>query len=321
MELWNKYLEYHPEIFSRLDSIDKTSRDKFLKKFKSEKDKSNFLSTLAELSFSEFFSKLKFEVEYDKSYGKFTPDLTITKDNSQVIVEVVKLNPTEKDTLRNDFESYLFDEIQKIEIGCWLEINFEEQYFDVALYNKEIIVKEVLEWLTTNCEVGNQIRLYENFVFKIIKVDKKYKHVCVMGNANSIDIDIRRLESDNSRFIKKIGKYQKLIAEFSLPYILCIKIDFHAAISEIQMFWTLYGDLSSYFDLEIHHCELNGVYYTDKDSENLSGVFLMVGDKIFYFHNFKETRLKEDIKIEFLKYQYHCNTSSKLIYLQLVPKI
>lgn len=318
--MWNKYLEYHPEIISRLDAIDDVSKKKFVKKLRNEKDKNNFLSMLAELSFYEFFAKLGFEVSYDKTYGKPTPDLTIVKDKSQIIVEVVKLNPTEKDMMRNDFENCLFDEVQNIKVGCWLEMRFKDEYFDVNLYDKETIVKKLSEWIVYNCKEGNQITIENNFTFKIIRVDSKYDHVCLMGNSNSIDIDERRLNADNSRFIQKIGKYGGLIDNLSLPYILCIKIDFHAAIGEKDMFWTLYGDLVFHFNYQICHSELNGVYYLNVLSKNLSGVFLLVGDKFFYFHNFKENRLNSTVKKEFLVYQYYCETFSKLNYLTLIPR-
>ena len=320
MELWNKYLGYHPEITSRLEDIDNISKKRILKKLKNEKDKKNFASTLTELSFYEFFQKGGFQVEYDKPHGKFTPDLTITKNNRQLITEVVRLNTTEKDTLRNDFEYDLMEEIEMIAIGCCLQIDFVEEYFDASLYNKNDITEKVKEWIKENCKEGRELKVFDNFIFRVLHVAQELEHVCVMGNVNSIDIDTRRLNADNSRFIQKIGKYESLTNNLSLPYVLCIKIDFHAAIGEKEMFWTLYGDLVFHYNFHIYHSELNGVYYVNELSKSLSGVFLMISDKFFYFHNFKENRLDENIKAEFLKYQCYCETFSKLNYLQLVPK-
>ena len=320
MNLWEKYLGYHPEIISRLDLIDEASRAKFLRRMKSEKDQSNFSSTLTELSFYEFFQKQGFEVEYDKTHGKFTPDLTLKRDNNQIIAEVLKLNTTEKDTGRNHFESLLIEEIEKIEINCWIQIDFKEEYFDTSLYSYEEIANKLADWLVDNCVIGNKITFFDIFTFEIIGVYKKFTHVCVMGNVNSIDIDTRRLNADNSRFIQKIGKYDELISETSLPYLICIKIDFNAAIGEREMFWTMYGDLVFHHDYHIYHSELNGLYYTNTLTKTLSGVVLMVSDKVFYFHNFREYKLWKNAFDNLIAFQFSCETFNKLTYLRKVYK-
>lgn len=320
MSLWKKYLGYHPEILSRLDMIDGVSREKFLKRMKSEKDKSNFSSTLTELSFYEFFQKQGFNVEYDKKHGKFTPDLTVSKDNNQIIAEVLRLNTTEKDTERNDFEIQLIEEIEKIKINCWIQIDVEEEYFDTSLYSHENIVKNLADWLIDNCVVGNKVTFFDIFTFEVKGIDKKFTHVCVLGNFNSIDIDTRRLNAGNSRFIKKIGKYDELINGTCLPYLICIKIDFHAAIGEREMFWTMYGDLVFHHNYHIYHSELNGLYYTNALTKTLSGIVLMVSDKVFYFHNFREYKLWKNAFDCLIAFQFSCETFNKLTYLRKVFK-
>ncbi len=324
MELWNKYLEYHPEFLTRLDLLEKRSKDRFIKRLKNEKDRNNFLAVIAELNFYEIFKEKGFAVEYDKEYVltkdflKCNPDLTIIKNGKTIIAEVVYLNTTNKDSIRNEFENYLLEELQKIQIGCCIHIGFKEEYFDVEAYEKEDIIKQFADWIPNNCVLGNELVVLDNFVFTVSSVNESYEHILVMGNANSIDIDTRRLNSENSRFINKIGKYNHLINELNLPYIICVKIDFHAAINEKEMFWTLYGDLVFFEDLQIYHSELNGVYYLNEYASNLSGVLLLVNNKVHYFHNYRQQRLGEYAITQLQDLQYHCETFNILKYLQRV---
>ncbi len=318
MELWNKYLEYHPEIITRFDAIDEVSKNKFIRKLQSEKSKSNFSSTLTELSFYEFFRNNGFNVEYEKLLGGLTPDLTISKKGELIIAEVLKLNTTEKDTVRNEFESLLLEEIEKIKIGCWVQINFKEDYFDTVQFNQEEIATTFYEWLKSNCIAGKEIELFNFFTFKVIRVDKKYDHVCVFGNVNMIDIDVRRLNSDKSRFVQKMSMYNDLIQEKSLPYLICIRIDFHAAIGENEMFWTMYGDVVSHLNFGIQHCELNGFYYKNDLTKNLSGVLLMISDRVFFFRNFRQDKLFKEALDILMRFQFYNSVESKLTYLRRV---
>jgi hypothetical protein len=326
MTLWEEYLSYHPEFETRLIAIEKIARDKFIRKLKKEKDKENFLSIITEFQFYEFLVSKEFNINLEKEYflenskSKYTPDFTISKYGQSIIVEVLKLNTTAKDKIRSDFENYLFNQLDSIRKGCWLQIDFIEEYFDVELYSKEKIVEEVSVWLENNFYLNSEILLYDNFKFTITKVDNKLEHVCVQGNANSIDIDIRRLNSPNSRFVDKINKYSELIINSTLPYIICLKIDFTAAIGENEMFWTMYGDLLFYQHLNKFESTMNGFYYTNENAKgSLSGILLMINNKITYYNNYSfQNKLDFKIKKEFLEYQFFGETFSKLVYLRRV---
>lgn len=328
MTLWEKYFDYHPEILLRIEAIDKKTKEKFIRKLKLETDKDNFLSTITEFQFYEFLIKEGFVVEFEKEYTfdnkalKFTPDFTVSKQGQSIIAEVLKLNTTEKDKKRNDFESFLLDGIQKNTAKCCVQVELIEEYFDVELYDKDSILAEVSSWLKSSYELNEELVVRDNFKFKIISIDEKYEHTLVFGNVNSIDIDTRRLNSINSRFVSKIEKYDRLIAEMDMPYLICLKIDFHAAINEKEMFWTMYGDLIFHEYIPKYVSELNGLYYRNETAKrNLSGVVLMISNQIYYFNNyFLSNRLKQEIRDEFLKYQFLGETFNKLVYLKEVPK-
>lgn len=328
MTLWDQYFEYHPDILLRIESIDKLSKGKFIKKLKLEKDKENFLSTIAEFQFYEFLINEGFSVDFEKEYvlnsgeTKLTPDFTILKDSQSIIVEVVKLNTTEKDRIRNDFENYLLEGVEKNAAKCCVKLTLENEYFDAQLYDKELIVSEVSKWLSSNLELEAELILHENFRFRILSIDEKYEHTYVVSNFNSIDIDTRRLNSDNSRFVNKIEKYTSLIDELRMPYLICIKIDFHAGINENELFWTMYGDLLFHEYVPKLESELNGLYYKNEVAKrNLSGVLLMINNQFKYYNNyFLQNRLRTSIKKDFLRYQFFGETYNRLVYLSKITK-
>jgi hypothetical protein len=107
-----------------------------------------------------------------------------------------------------------------------------------------------------------------------------------------------------------------------IPYLICLKIDFHAAINEKEMFWTMYGDLAFHEYIPKYVSELNGFYYQNEFAKkNLSGVVLMINNQIYFFNNyFLSNRLDHEIRDGFLKYQFFNETFNKLVYLKEVPK-
>jgi hypothetical protein len=322
MELWNMYLGYHPEILDRLDKLDKRTKDRFTRKMKNEKDENNFSSILTELSFFETFIEKGFSVELEKEYvnlqgKKFTPDLTLSKNGQSIIAEVVRLNPTKQDDIRNKFESALIEKLEKIEFGCWLQVDFVQEYFATENYDVEEIVRQVSGWILKNDIVNAQLTVENNFTFKINRIDKKLSHVCVLGNANMIDIDTRRLNSLGSSFVKKISKYSEFLNDLEIPYLVCIKIDSLAGIDKDEMFWTMYGDLVFYQHLNFYESRLNGIYYSNKDAmKYVSGVVLMIGNRIHYYHNYGQHKMTESIKKELMSHQYFGEVIKTLVYLR-----
>lgn len=326
MTLWDKYLEYHPDLIGRLERIDIKSKNRFTKKLKREKDRNNFIATITELQCYEFFLESGFKVEFEKSYqfkgNKLTPDLTINKDDQEIIVEVVRLNPTAKDSKRNNFESSLLEKIEELKKKCIVKIDFIDEYFDPNQYDESTIVKDLEVWLESNFFLNSKIILHENFQFEIINTDEVYDHTCVYGNFNTIDIDPRRLKSDKSLFVSKLEKYDQLIHELNLPYLIFIKIDFHAGINENEMFWTMYGDSLFYDYLNKYESELNGLFYTnEKAKNNVSGVLLIVGDKKYYFKNFYLlNKLSSKVGEELSEMQFMSSIQNRFVYLKEVKK-
>lgn len=305
-----------------MNRLDKRSKEAFTKKLKNEKDESNFSAILTELGFFEHFASRGFSVELEKEYSdserfNYKPDLTLTQNGQSMIAEVIRLNPTKKDDVRNRFENELMEKLETIQAGCWLQIDFTEEYFDATGYDINGILCEVRSWIVQGKSVGARLVVANNFNFEIVRIDPKLSHVCVLGNANSINIDTRRLNSAGSGFTKKISRYLKLISENQLPYLICLKIDFHAGIDQDEMFWMMYGDLEFHQHLNLYLSKMNGVYYVNSDARNyLSGVLLMVGNSIFYYHNYGQHKLFRSIENELISNQYFGKTPNKLIYLR-----
>ncbi|MES2850868.1 MAG: hypothetical protein V4685_17540 [Bacteroidota bacterium] len=328
MTLWEKYLEYHPEFLERLNSIEDNAKKKFMKKLTRENDKENFLSIVTEFQFYELFSNRGFEIQMEKEYmldygkSKYKPDFTIKKHEHKIIVEVLKLNMTNKDRKRSDFENRLWEEVENIQISCGVKMDFLDEYFDVSLYDEKEIASDFSSWLSQNCVLNAEVILYENFKFTITSITQKHQHVCIIGNSNSIDIDIRRLNSLNSEFVKKFQKYSSLIDNLNMPYIICLKIDFHAGINENELFWAMYGDLLFYQHLNKYESEMNGFYYTHINAvKHVSGVLLMLNNKTYYYNNFSlYNKLDDKIKTEFTKEQCVSSIFNKLVYLRAVSR-
>ncbi|QNA44958.1 hypothetical protein [Lacibacter sediminis] len=326
MTLLEKYQENHPDLNERLERIDEKSRKKFIKKLKREKDKSNFIAIVTELQCYEFFFNSGFKVEFERGYSvgskRLTPDFTISKNGQDAIVEVVRLNPTEKDSKRNNFESLLMEGIEELKKKCVIKIDFINEYFDEDLYDIKSIVNDLEIWLEQSFYLNSKITLCDNFRFEIIDINDIYDHACVYGNFNSIDIDPRRLKSDKSLFVSKLEKYDELIQHYNLPYVVFIKIDFHAGINENEMFWTMYGDSLLYDHLNKRESALNGLFYANKiGKENVSGVLLIVGSKASYYKNFYFlNKLSKEIDDEFGKMQFFSDVPNKFVYLRGVRK-
>jgi hypothetical protein len=123
-------------------------------------------------------------------------------------------------------------------------------------------------------------------------------------------------------FVSKLEKYDKLIREYNLPYLIFIKIDFHAGINENEMFWTMYGDSLFYDYLSKYESDLNGLFYTnEKAKENVSGILLIVGNNNYYYKNFSFlNRLTGKMDGDLSKMQFFSNIQNKFVYLRKVRK-
>ena len=75
--LLEKYIEFHPDFISELKQLSKTNKEKFIREFKKEEDKTNFLSRISELRFAEFLERESINYEYEPTIEGKTPDFKL----------------------------------------------------------------------------------------------------------------------------------------------------------------------------------------------------------------------------------------------------
>ncbi len=287
------YEEYVSEDFeSDLLVFNEHTRKKILNKLRKEKNKMNFLSHITEVKFGLFYAQNGAMTEYEKKYkigdSIQEPDWTITLGDQTFISEVLRLNPTQKDQNRNDFDKQLINKIEQIEGNYFLQVDFENEYFQIVDYDLNSIIEELKSWFSEKRNLLDQITLFNNFTFTIIKEHTSHNYILASGNVNLIEIDKRRLESSNSEFYKKIDKYTKLIEVKVCPFIISIDIDFVNGLDEEDVSSFLYGRgiddrviNSVYTDLS------TGLFYNNTNAQKyLSGVMVRRHKTHTYFHNY-----------------------------------
>jgi len=230
--LLDLYCSYHPEFLKSLEVFSELNKKRILRILNNEKDKMNFLSTIAEIQFGLLFVKLGLEIEYDKKYpNNQKPDWSILVLDSNILAEVYRLGKSKKDQARSDFEYPLMKKIEKLSHRYLIKMTFLDEYFDTAKFNPQIIVNELDTWLTNaSRNKGETIILQDNFLFEIRKTITPKNHLYCIGNVSSIEIKQEKLEQieklNPNEISKKLTKYISLISENHLPHILCISIDF-----------------------------------------------------------------------------------------------
>lgn len=292
--LFDEYIKYHPNLSYTLDLFNNQDKMRIYKRLQNEKDRNNFISTISEIRFGEFFRSLDFQVDYDKLFEtKQRPDWTITLKNSMAICDVYRLGKSQIDQIRNDFENSLFQRIETIEGNCCIKIGFLNEYFEPKNYDIDQIFSGFQCWFNASeREKGEIITLFENFEFEIFQSHTKRKHLTCVGNANSINIKPFKLKQHPdlcpNELTKKLYKYKNLIECLNTPYFICVDIDFESGFehedfeeyfrgSQVEFidYGSLLGNLEQFRHLGKQWTEL-GVFYSNLQ---LSGIITLYNGK------------------------------------------
>lgn len=312
MTLVEEYISGWKDFESELLIFNEQTRKKILNKLRKEENRMNFLSRITEVNFGLFYAQNGAMMEYEKKYKirdkKQEPDWTLTLNDQIFISEVLRLNPTKKDQDRNDFDDQLISQIKQIEGNYYLQIDYKNEYFQPTDYDLDSIVNDLTLWFSENRSLSDQITLFDNFTFTIVKVNTDHKNVLGIGNFNSVNIDKRRLESSNSEFYKKIDKYAELIKDTRMPFIISLYTDPVNGIDADDVSSFLYGRSiddrvtnSEYTDLT------TGQFYNNINAKKyLSGVMLKHHSTYTFFYNYSEENKLNAANRDFLK-----NLSSK----------
>lgn len=316
MTYFERYITGWTDFLPSLNIFGKQTKKKLVKELKSQNDELNFLSKISEIRFGLFYAQHGAQLDYEKKYKLdhklLTPDWTIHLNKQTIITEVVRLNPTLKDHKRNTFELDLINKIEQIKERYWLVLNFRKEYFDPLSFDHEEIVSSLRNWLSNKRKVGDQITLFDNFIFTIEKTNTTAEYVCIAGNTNQINIDTKRLEgngitANKSEFYKKIDKYAELIKTEDIPFIVSLYVDFLSGIDEEHLRKFLYG--SSIDDRVSHsiYTDLSsGLFYSDENAKDLlSGVLLRSNNQHMFFPNHSlSNKLNKENKKFFSNFAY-----------------
>ncbi|WKN32082.1 hypothetical protein PZB74_01775 [Porifericola rhodea] len=298
MSLYEMYISGRKSFETELQVFNDQTKRKVLNKLRKERNRMNFLSHITEINFGFFYAQNGALLEYEKKYrvdGKINePDWTIYLNGQVIIGEVLRLNLIHSEQSIKEFEEQLVNRVKQIKGNYCLQIDYKNQYFLPSDYNLDFIIEELVKWLTEPRSLMDQVVLFDNFSFKIVKVDTALDNIIVSSNVGLINIDKRRLESKNSIFNQKVNKYVDLINSIRLPYIINLYIDPDSGIDEIDVFSFLYGKTIDDRTINSIYTDLNtGLFYSDNKSiKYLSGVLLRYNNTHIYFHNYyKDNKL------------------------------
>ncbi len=212
----------------------------------SETSRTQFLSTISELTFGEIFHQLGLKIIYEKKYyNRQTPDWTIINGSEHAICDVYRLGKSNKDQKRSDFENTLIEKVKLLNFSYIIKIIFIDEYFDTYKYSIDYVVEELEQWLNHSTKkVDEELLVSELFIFKIFHITDNEGHVQCIGNNNSIDykpqklIQYKHLKNLNE-ISKKVNKYDSIILTSDLPYFIAIDIDFISGFN--------FDDFTNYF--------------------------------------------------------------------------
>jgi len=287
-----------PELVATFNKFGERYNIPVAKKLKSIKDRDEFLAEIIEYRFGVLFGALFENVEHERKVfpgSPFTPDWTITSGSQLVVAEVIRLNPSQGDSLEMKLTDALMNSLNTI-LGDYLvqlKYNYEE-IKDLPI-DQEYFKSQVREWILTDPSIGS----YMTFNSKINVVVKKKNVGLTKVNAISsfrrINFDYRRLTGENSRLFSKL-KYAGAVNKHELPYIICMHLSFESWFKPEDMYEKLYGP-SAVFEADRpfkefypgaeFHTFADGLYYSNETIKNcVSGIIIYYHQGFTFFPNY-----------------------------------
>ncbi|QWX84668.1 hypothetical protein H0I23_03200 [Cellulophaga sp. HaHaR_3_176] len=214
-EIAKKILNNKSDYRRNLEFLDLKYNGLFSRKLTKEKNEINILSLFSEMEFGYALNQLFSEVTYEPKINGKTPDWLVKSENQNIIFEVKKINPIEKELnnrinlfkkdeyLGNQHDSYVtsinnfIPQISKI-------TNKEKTYRDlITMDNYKLIICIDVINLQKDFITDNDLKEYLNFESKY-SILNGYREFC--ENVAGI---IGKPIFGNTVFIEnKIGKYK-----------------------------------------------------------------------------------------------------------------
>ncbi|AIZ41137.1 hypothetical protein [Cellulophaga baltica] len=281
--LLEKYIEQHPDFNSELEKLSGKNKEKFIRYFKNEKQKVNFLSLLSEFRFAQFLEGESFVYEYEPTIGLKTPDFAFELTNKNLVYfDVKRFNISDLDK-KNDKKLYDLAELLKtIEKPYYVYLEQIEKELDFDL---EITFEVIKKWLLhNNLNKGDSFN-YENLFRVEIGIENKNRnHVLYSYICKNPNIHISKLASD---VLSKVRTYQKDIIDNGLPFFVGIDLTSDTLKDPLDYWIQFLGGSSMNNDTSIDS------FYTNSEFNGLTGLLIKYCDQFYWLNNPKNnTQIK-----------------------------
>lgn len=275
MELLEKFYDSNKKFKYEIESFIEPFKSIFLKKLCNEKNEMNFLSTISEFSFTQFFLSNNFDIAYEPKLNGKTPDFLI--NDFSAICEVKKFNISEFDQNNGDRLNELFTAIGKLESEIYVAI---QQLTTCLDFHTESVVNEFSNWLNFTKRDIRENFIYQNQIkLEILKVDTGYPKILSMISPENPKIHPFKIESD---ILEKLHKYEEISKK--QPFIICVDLSFDTLRDPHDYWLKFLGGSCIEIDTNLESFFL-GEFYENINYNSLSGILIRYNLNFYWLKN------------------------------------
>lgn len=295
-DLLDRFIDSNPRFNDDLNQLSDQSKEKFLRKFKKEKQEKNFLSTISEFRFCQFIESEGFEYAYEPKIGEKTPDFLFKIKNEKTIYfDVKRFNTSDFDST-NRRKLYEFCEklksiqkpyyIQVEHISDKIESNIDEAFFKAE------------KWILDETRRKNDFYILNpDLKIEIIKTDGIKDNVLYLFSGNNPKIHISKPKSD---IIAKLQTYQNEIINKGIPFFVAIDLTFDTLKDPFDYWLQFLGGSSMDISTGAESFRL-GEFYKNEELNSLAGLLIRYNNEFYWVNN---PRNKTNIDFKNVKFEY-----------------
>lgn len=275
MELLEKFCDSNEKFKDEIFSLIEPFKSRFLKKLSNEKDKTNFLSTISEFRFTQFFLENNFDIAYEPKINGKTPDFLI--NDFSAICEVKKFNISEFDQNNSDRLYELFKAIGKLESEINVAIHQLTRCLD---FHTESVINEFSNWLNYTKRNIRENFIYQNQIkLEILKVETGHPKILSMISPENPKIHPLKIESD---ILEKLYKYEGISKK--QPFIICVDLQFDTLRDPHDYWLKFLGGSCIDIDTNVESFLL-GEFYENTNYNSLSGILIRYNLNFYWIKN------------------------------------
>lgn len=278
--LLEEYLESHPDFSLEMEQLSETNRQKFIREFKKEKDKTNFLSRISELRFAEFLEGESIDYEYEPIIEGKTPDFKLNlTTNSSVYFDVKRFNISDFDKL-NDRKIYdLAERLKTIQKPYYVHI---EQIKKKLEFDLDLAFNVIEKWIIEKVLQKGDAFNYENqFNIEVTKTNGIKDYVLYSYSGENPKISQNKPASD---ILSKLRTYEQIIIDKGLPFFVGIDLTFDT-LKDPHDYWVQFlGCYCMNIDTNEESFQL-GEFYDNSEFNGLTGLLIRYSNKFYWLNN------------------------------------